>query len=181
MSASANALITRYLEDAIAAERSFEAQLRGFASEGDDEEVQAVFATHADEIREQLDRLTERLLTLGEKPSGTKSDLAQAAETAPKLVRSNVPEERISQNLISAYTVEMAECAMYEALACAARAAGDLATEQLARQIQRQESTTAERVWKFIPSRTKIAFNMLTVQEVDPSVETRAGDNRLVE
>jgi ferritin-like metal-binding protein YciE len=181
LSASANALITRYLEEAITAGRSFEAQLRGFASDGDDEEVQATFATHADETHQQFERLTERLLTFGEKPSDGRSDLAQAVEAAPKLVGSGVAEEHIAQNLITAYTIAMAECAMYEALATAASAAGDPETEQLARQIQEQEIKAAGKLWKFIPSRAKIAFNMLTVQEVDPSVETRAADNRLVE
>jgi hypothetical protein len=52
------------------------------------------------------------------------------------------------------------------------------ATEELARESQEQERTTAERVWKFLPSRSKIAFNMLNLQEVDPSVETRAIENR---
>lgn len=179
MSASINALIARYLEEAIAAEKSFEAQLRGFSQEGDDEDVRVAFAAHADETRLQVERLAERVTELGAGPPAEKSTLTGAVEPGPK-PKSNLVEERTVQNVIAAYTFEMAECAMYETMAVAAHAAGDIRTEKLARDIQNEERTTAERVWRFLPSRSKIAFNMLTVQEVDPSVETRAQDNRLV-
>ena len=36
-------IIKRYLVDAVAAEKSFESQLRTFAGEGDDTEVQGLF------------------------------------------------------------------------------------------------------------------------------------------
>lgn len=54
-------LIRRYLEDAIAAERSFETQLRNFASDGDDDEVKETFAAHAEETRIQHELLAARL------------------------------------------------------------------------------------------------------------------------
>ncbi len=69
---------------------------------------------------------------------------------------------------------------MYEAIAAVAEAAGDDATEALAREIQAEEKQTAEKLWRLITSRAKIAFNLLTVAETDPSVNTRAQENRLI-
>jgi hypothetical protein len=44
-------VIKRYLEDAIAAEKSFETQLQGFSKEGDNEAAKALFQQHALETR----------------------------------------------------------------------------------------------------------------------------------
>jgi ferritin-like metal-binding protein YciE len=174
-------LIRRYLQDAIAAEISFESQLRAFAKEGDDEEVQSFFSLHADQTKFQYDRLAARLQDLGESVSGAKAFFAQVFGLAPKTAQiTHSQEERTAQNLVLAFSIEQAECATYEALASVARAANDAATESLARQIQIEEREAANRLWRFLPSRSKIAFNMLTAGEVDPSVETRASENRVV-
>lgn len=69
---------------------------------------------------------------------------------------------------------------MYEALASVAHATGDQTTESLAREIQAEEHRAADRVWSFIPSRSKIAFNGLTAWEMDPSVDTRMADDRII-
>ena len=177
----ANDLIRRYLQDAIAAESSFETQLRAFAREGDDAEVQGAFAIHAEETQAQHQRLTQRLAELGGTPSTAKGMLAHIFGLSPKAIQiTHTPEERLAQNLVMAYAVEASECAMYEALASVARSAGDEATEQLAREIQAEERRTADKVWSFIPSRSKIAFNLLTAGEIDPSVETKMADDRLL-
>jgi ferritin-like metal-binding protein YciE len=174
-------VLRRYLEDAIAAEKSFETQLRGFATEGQDEEVQLAFANHAEETKLQYHRLTRRLEELGGTPSGAKSLLAHVFGLTPRAVQvTHAPDERVTQNLIAAFAVENSECAMYEALASVAGAAGDSATEKLAREIQAEERRTADKLWRFLPSRAKIAFNVVTAGETDPSISTRAADNRLV-
>ncbi len=174
-------LIRRYLDDAIAAEKSAERQLRGFAEEGDDEEVQAVFQAHAEETRAQYERLSERLEALGGTSSTSKSMLAQVLSLAPQAAQAgHTQEERLAQNLIAAFAVEKSQCAMYEALANIAAAAGDASTEHLARDIQAQDSQTADRIWRFIPTRSKIAYNMLTAGEIDPAIETKAPDDRVI-
>jgi ferritin-like metal-binding protein YciE len=181
MADSTNEVIRRYLEDAVAAELSFETQLRAFSEEGDDDEVRAVFAQHADETRRQCQLLSARLPEFGGTSPSAKSVLANVFSLAPKLAQSpHRPEERTAQNLIVGFAVETSECAMYEALAIIAESAGDTATHALAREIQAQERQAAEKIWRFIPSRAKIAFNMLTAGEIDPSVETRALLNRIV-
>ena len=181
MARSRNEVIRRYLLEAVAAESSFESHLRVFSEEGDDEEVRAVFAQHADETRRQSEQLSSRLEQLGDSSSSARSVFAELFSLTPKLVQSpNLQEERTAQNLIIGFAVETSECAMYEALAVVAKSAGDTATESLAREIQAQERQTAEKIWRFIPSRVKIAFTMLTAGEIDPSVETRAMLNRIV-
>ena len=174
-------LIRRYLEDAIAAERSFETQLRGFATEGDDQEVRSLFAAHAEETHLQHRRLTARLEELGGSPSAGKSLLAHLFALTPKSAQlGHSQDERTAQNLIMAFAVENGERAMYEALFVVAQAAGDDITARLAREIQTQETQTAEKIWTFIPTRSKIALNMATVKETDPSVLTKSAEDRLV-
>ncbi len=174
-------LIRNYVDDAIAAEKSFEAQLRKFAGEGDDEDVQAAFAEHADQSRLHYERLAERLQQLGGRTSSARHALAQVLEMTPQIPQAgHIQEERTVQNLVMAFGVEASECAFYETLVTVAAAAGDAATEILAKQIQAEEQECAKKIFSFLRSRSKIAFNMLTPNELDPSVETKAFDNRVV-
>lgn len=172
----ATELIRQFLLDAVAAEKAFEAQLRSFAAEGDDEEVQLTFGEHAEETRLQHELLSVQLQSFSPAEPQAESSLASLAELAPKFAQGgSTVEERLVQHLISAFCIETGECAMYEALATVARAAGDAATEALARQIQAEERRAAEKIWHFLPTRSKIAFNVLTADEIDPAVETKVG------
>lgn len=181
MADSRNEAIERYLQDAIAAESSFETQLLAFSRDGDDDEVQAAFASHAQETQLQARRLTKRLEELGGSPSTAKSLLAHVFGISPMAAQlTHTPDERLVQNLVMAYGIEMSEYALYEALACVAKASGDVTTERLAREIQDEERRTAEKVWSFIPSRSKIAFNLLTAWEMDPAVDTKMADDRVI-
>jgi ferritin-like metal-binding protein YciE len=169
--------IQRYLEDAAAAESGFQAQLRAFASEGDDDEVKAAFAAHAEETRVQQEHLEKRLEELGGSSPGIRTAAARVLGLAPRTLQiAHAPEERTVQNLLTAYTMEAGECALYEALIEVARAAGDEATVDLARHIQAEAHRTADRLWSFIPSRSIIAYNVLTIGEIDPAVETKVGE-----
>src|SRR4051794_15929646 len=160
--ATATELMRAYLEDAIAAEKNFETQLRAFAKEGDDTVAQQLFAHHADETRVQYDRLQARLNALGGSPSGFKSMLAHMIGMLPKAAQiGHEKEERTVQNLMMAYTVECSETAMYEALATVARQAGDMETETLARTIQQEERTTGDKIWAHLPVASRIAFNRI--------------------
>jgi ferritin-like metal-binding protein YciE len=168
---NSNELIRTYLEDAIAAEKSFETQLEGFSKEGDDAEVQALFAQHASETRLQHEELTARLEALGGSPSSTKSFLAHFFNMTPKMAQiGHDKQERTTQNLMMAYAVENSEVAMYEALATSAEAAGDSQTAHLARRIQQQESQTAQKVWRMIAPCALRAFENITAgdRETEP-------------
>lgn len=180
MAESAVQLLARYLDDSVTAERNCEKQLRSFAEQGDDSEVQAAFRSLAEQTRTHCQRLTRRSEEVGGTLSVVKSMLADLLERAPKLSQAaHVPEEQVVQNLVAAFTIEIGASAMYEALATVAAAAGD-STEQLAREIQSEKRQAAELLLRFIPSRSKIAFNVLTPHEVDPAVDTKAPDDRVV-
>lgn len=174
-------VLRQYLIEALAAEKAFEEQLRSFASEGDDEEVQLVFSEHADETRLQYDRLKARLAALGETEAESTSVLSSLPDFAPQFAQAgDRVEERLIQKLITAFCVENGECALYEALATVALALGDDVTETLAREIQAEERRAADKIFRFLPTRSKIAFNMLTLDEIDLAVETKAAENRIV-
>ena len=175
-------VIRKYLQDAIAAETSFENQLRSSSHDGDDFEVQALFFGHAAQTNHHIRRLTVRLGELDGNASEAKSALAHSFSLAPKLAQTtHSPEERLVQNLIMAFSVANGERAMYEALAAAARAAGDAITENLVLEMAAEEATVAEKIWHFLPSRSKIAFNTATAGEIDPSVDTKTVDGRIVD
>ena len=163
MAETSTDVIKRYLEDAIAAENSFETQLQGFAKEGDDEAAKSAFHQHALETHTQIERLTARLEALGGSASTAKSVLAHVFNFSPKTAQiGHEKEERTTQNLMMAFAVENSECAMYESLAVVADASGDTETAQLARSIQAQEKATAEKVWKLLPTAALNAYRRVT-------------------
>lgn len=160
-------IIKRYLQDAIAAEQSFESQLETFGKEGDDPAVRQLFEQHARETRSQIERLTARLHDLGGSESGLKSFMAHMFGMAPKSASMGHDEaERQTQNLMMAYAVENSEVAMYESLATVAEAIGDNTTATLARSIQREEQATAEKVWNFIAPSARRSLEKLTADIV---------------
>ena len=151
MSETSDDVIKRYLEDAIAAEKSFESQLESFVKDGDYEPAKAAFQQHAIETRIQHERLTARLEALGGSNSTAKSLLAHLFNLTPKTISlSHEKDERTVQNLMIGFSVENSEVAMYEALATVADAAGDEVTARLAREIQTQEKTTADKFWQLL-------------------------------
>jgi ferritin-like metal-binding protein YciE len=159
-------IVIRYLEDAIAAEKSFETQLQSFAKEGDDAQAHVLFERHAGETKRQYELLTERLNALGGSPSTVKSFLAHVFGLTPKAASLGHDEaERVTQNLMMAYAVENSEVAMYESLATVARLAGDTVTEQLARRIQQQERETAEKVFALLPASAERSYKRLVSQQ----------------
>ena len=156
-------VVKRYLEDAIAAEKSFETQLQTFAKESDNAAAKQIFDQHALQTKSQHERLTVRLETLGGSSSGVKSFLAHIFGLSPKVAQiGHEKEERTTQNLMMAYAVENSELAMYEALASIAEAAGDSETQSLARTIQSEEKSTAEKIWQLLPSAALEAYERLS-------------------
>ncbi|MBV8895883.1 MAG: DUF892 family protein [Acidobacteriaceae bacterium] len=173
MAETSTDVIKRYLEDAIAAEKSFETQLQGFAKEGDDEAAKSAFHQHALETRQQYERLTARLEALGGSTSAAKSFLAHVFGLSPKTAQlGHEKEERTTQNLMMAYAVENSEIAMYESLMTVAEAAGDTETAALARSIQQEEQRTAEKVWSLLPAAAVTAFRRVTAQSGERAATT---------
>jgi ferritin-like metal-binding protein YciE len=83
-------------------------------------------------------------------------------------------EEQTVQNLMIAFAVENSELAMYEALAAVAAAAGDSITENLAREIQKEEKTAAENLWKLLPAAAASSFAKVTAPAPASPVTTGA-------
>jgi ferritin-like metal-binding protein YciE len=178
MSETANEVVKRYLEDAIAAEKSFETQLDAFSKEGDNLEVRAAFAHHSVETKSQYQRLEMRLEALGGTSSPAKSFLAHLFGALPQTAKiGHLEEERTTQNLMIAFAVENSELAMYEALATVAEAAGDAITAKLAREIQKEEKAAAEIVWKHIPLAAAEAFVRVITPPYDSAATAAGGFN----
>jgi ferritin-like metal-binding protein YciE len=160
---SSREVIKRYIEDAIAAERNFETQLKAFSKQGEQAAVQRVFAEHAIETRHQHQRLSARLAELGGSPSVLKGFLAHMFNFSPKTAQiGHDASEKSSQDLIVAFAIENSEIAMYEELAVVAAFAGDTETEQLARAIQEEERAAAKKVWDLIDSSCRQTFMKVT-------------------
>ena len=167
-SASGRAIevIQCYLEDAVAAEKSFERQLRDFAREGSSNQIHAMFSQHADETRRQYERLTERLKAMGGESSAAKSFIAHLVGLTPKLAQfGHDVMDRITQNLMIAFAMENSEVAMYEALIAVSESAADRQTTELARTIQAEERAMAEKVWEHLPATALSAFDKMAGAE----------------
>ena len=132
--------IVRYLQDAEAAERTFEDALASLSKTADQPEVRSALASMSQKARTQRERLQARIEALGGSRSSVKSALAHALAFAPRLAQMGETEgQKSTQDLLITIAAAAAESAMYEALATATAAAGDAYTEQLARQLQNEE------------------------------------------
>ncbi|MFP5277224.1 MAG: ferritin-like domain-containing protein [Acidobacteriota bacterium] len=159
-------VLRSYLEDIIAAEKSFETQLTAFSKEGDYAPAQTAFAQHAQETRAQYERLTSRLEAIGGTTSTAKGILAQVFGAAPKLAQAgHDASERTTQNLMIAYAVENAEMAMYEVFCAVAADAGDHETGRVGAEIQQQEKETAEKVWKLVGPAARRSIQQVTLRK----------------
>lgn len=139
-------IIVRYLQDAEAAERTFEDALASLSKTGDQPEVQSTLAGMSQKARTQHERLDARIEALGASRSTVKSALAHALGFAPMIAQAGESQgQKSTQDLIITIGAAAAESAMYEALATAAAAAGDATTEQLARQLQDEEREDYQR------------------------------------
>ncbi len=173
-STSSSELIQRYLQDAIASEKSFESRLRAMAEGGENPRARELFVSHADETKRQYSRLTSRLQVLGGSPSTAKSIMAHIFGSIPKAGQIGTKEEdKDTQNLIIAYAIEQSEVATYEALKVAAEAVGDLPTAHLAEEIQREEQMAAQRIWNLLPASARLSVERQTTGEWERS---RRGD-----
>jgi ferritin-like metal-binding protein YciE len=158
--------LTKHLENVIAAERNFEDVLSRFSSEGEQEDVQKMFSELSAKARTQHQRLEGRLKELGGSPSTLKSAVAHLLAATPLVAQAGqTPQEKNTQHLIITYAAAAAEMAMYEALATVSRNAGDLKTEQLARQLQAEEKEDHKIVWAMLGSSARRSFGQARRQQ----------------
>ena len=152
MGESSAEVVRRYLQDAIAAARAFEAQLHRFAEEGDDDAAKQMFHQHTLETKSRSERLTDRLQNLGGSTSGTKSFLSHVFSPSFKTAQTAPGRLRTTENLIAAFTAENSEAVLFEALFSVSEAAGDPETASLALALQNEAKSTAEKFWHLLPA-----------------------------
>jgi ferritin-like metal-binding protein YciE len=153
-------LIATYVQDAEAAERNFEDALATFGKTGDQGPVMDFFQWASAKAKTQHERLEIRLRQLGGSPSAAKSLLAHLlafSTTAAQI--GHQPAEKNTQHLMMCVAAAAAEMAMYESLATVAAAAGDSATEQLARQLQAEERDDYEKAWALLAPSARDSFS----------------------
>jgi len=160
-----------HVEDAIAAEKHLETRLRDFASGCDDDEIKETFFAYAGKAHEHHEKLVE-LFHPADAPSNGKTLAARLFGPVPVSTQTGfIQEERPVQYLIVAYTSAAAAAALYETLV-----APDGDRFSLGPVFQADHAHMAEKLFHLIPTRSIIAYNMLTVAEIDPSVETKVGE-----
>ena len=159
-------IIKAHLDDAITAEKNFEAHLRGLLREGDHSDPQVLFREHIEQTEKKRERLVTRLQALGGSPSTVKSFLVQLFSFSATPVQwAHAEEERNTQDLITAFAVKQGEIAMYEALATIASLTGDAETEKLARNIQKEEHQAAAKIWCLLSASARLGFLKVTAGE----------------
>lgn len=122
------------------------------------------------------------LLTNRQAEVSAGSPVTQQAESIKvPASHSSVREEALLQNLLSGYSLITQVAALSQILEVTSDAVADTPTATASRGLGAEAEAAAARLWKLLPSRSKIAFNMLTISEVDPSVDTKMSDDRLTQ
>jgi hypothetical protein len=175
-------LTNRYLAAAARMEDVCGERLREFSSAvNDDDEVRGLFGKQAEDGLRRVEVVLTRLKERGGEPERQEEGLSSVFTLAPALFQpGDATEERLVQNLMVGYAAERGLCGLYELVGAASQLESDSDTTKLAAQLQAEHENSARELFHLLPSRSKIAFNMLTVSEVDPSVETKMADDRLV-
>jgi ferritin-like metal-binding protein YciE len=143
--------LIRYLDDAWTIEKVQADSLDRLIEGMNDPELQTIAQEHLVVTSYQKERLDTRLRTLGEAPLGGEGPLPLIAclmnaglQAAPDAYDRNL---RI---LLTSYTIDSFECAMYESLAAYASAIGDMETAGLARMHLLQERQSADMLWSHL-------------------------------
>jgi ferritin-like metal-binding protein YciE len=157
--------IVRYLTDAHASEVGSLQSLKDIAAEADDAQVKAVVQEHITQTQSQSNRLEARLTALGGSPSSAKGAVNSLIGKGSDLLNAfHDKQDKQTQDVIKAHSLEAFEVGMYTAMHAYASAVGDHETAQLAESIMREEQIAGERLLRLIPQ--------LAVQAVAQTVAT---------
>jgi ferritin-like metal-binding protein YciE len=140
-----------WLNDAYAMEESLVPVLENHAKDAKAfPAVQARIQEHADETRQQAERVKLCLEELGEKPSAAKSALGKVFGTlhAPG---TGMYDDELVKNALMDFATEAFEMACYEALAVAAQDGGHERIAELCRQNFAEEEAMAEWLREQLP------------------------------
>ena len=159
--------LLRYLSDAHAAEVGGLASLKDLVEGTTDANVRQVVAEHITVTQSQIERLEARIEALGGSKSEGKGLLNTIIGKGSDLLNIfHSHEDKQTQNLIKAYSLEHFEVGMYMSLEAYADAIGDTETARLATAFIAEEQMAAERVSRLIP---EVAISALKNSEGTPS------------
>ena len=161
-----NPYFASQLSDTISFLRAIEREFRSRSGSEDDSEVAALLMTQADRATAEADYLLD--YSAGEVVESTSGDwlLRLPVAVAP----AHAIEEQTMNNLMFAFTalsVHRASFAVLLQMADALKIDAESA------------ATAAEHSFHLLSTRSKIAFNILTPNEIDPAVETKSTDDRI--
>ncbi len=152
--------LVRYLNDAHAAEEGGLAALKDIAREADDPDVRRAVDDHARVTRTQISRLETRIRELGGGKAAGKGLVDTALAKGSQLVNAfHDKEDKQTQDVIKAYSLEHFEIGMYTSLRAYAEAIGDKETARLAGTLIGEEQQAAERLQRLIPRLAASAVN----------------------
>ncbi len=144
--------LLRYLSDAHAAEVGGLASLKDLVEGTSDDNVRQVIAEHITVTQSQIERLEARIQALGGSKSEGKGLLNTIIGKGSDLLNIfHSHEDKQTQDLIKAYSLEHFEVGMYMSLEAYADAIGDTETARLTTAFIAEEQMAAERVSRLIP------------------------------
>lgn len=149
-----NKRLLRYLNDSYAAEVGGIMALKDLAilAAAQEPALQGVVEEHIRVTQYQAERLKNRILALGGDKSEPKAIVNSAIAKGSSFVNIfHDKEDKLTQDLIKAYSFEHFEIGTYTSLATYAESIGDTETARLAMQIRDEERTAAEQLERFIP------------------------------
>jgi ferritin-like metal-binding protein YciE len=156
-------LVVAYLEDAIAAEHSFESQVKSFVKRAEQQPEAkaacALFTEHAKTTREHFEQLTRRLESLGAEPSILKGFFAEVFNSSPKMTGiGHDPNEQLAQDMITFFAIANAQVALFHELQQIAEAARDDTTAALASAIGQKNRGVLEKAWTEVEPAARVSI-----------------------
>lgn len=160
MAETAKDKIIRYLEDSYAAEQGGIKAMQAMLDEATDANLKAAISEHLQVTESQAQRLEARVNALGGKVSDGKSVMDSIVAIGSHFVNIfHDKEDKQTQDVIKAASLEEFEVGAYNALKAYASAVGDNETAQLADTIMNEEMLARERLARLVPQIAVLAVN----------------------
>jgi ferritin-like metal-binding protein YciE len=134
-----------YVQDAHAMERNSLKMLESMLKTTDDPEMRQVIEHHRTETEQHIQRLEQRLKSMG-KDTSTIRDTGALLGSTFKGLLDKVRSEKPSKNARDGYVTESVEVAAYELLCRLADRAGDAETASIARQNLQDEKAMIDKI-----------------------------------
>jgi ferritin-like metal-binding protein YciE len=174
------AQLIKYLTDAHSIERQALVQMKAAPAMAGDPEIAAAFEQHETETREHERLVNERLRALGASPSAVK-DAAGAVTGAGFGLFAKLQPDTPGKLVAHAFSYEHMELAAYDLLARVADRAGDSETAQVARGIEEQERTMAERLSGFYDRAVQAALREVSPDDLGEQLNKYLEDAHAIE